>query len=807
MQFSSPLTSQSTEQKELNCFHCGDVCIDKKHVIAEKNFCCSGCASVYQILNAEGMNDYYCFESSPGTKKNYSSALEKFSYLDNEKIKHQLLDFRSKELSKIKLFIPQIHCSSCIWLLENLHKLNKAVLSSEVNFSEKMISVNFNEESLSLKELVVLLSSIGYEPNISAASKNKKETKNKSIYYKIGIAGFCFGNIMLLSFPTYLGIDDAGFEQYELFFNYLILALSLPVLFYCSTDYFSSAINGLAQKNINIDVPIAIGITALFARSTYEIISGVGPGYLDSFSGLIFFLLLGKWYQAKIYDALNFERDYKSYFPIAVTKIETDENGIKKEESIQLEDLVEGDNIILRNQELIPSDGILLSEEAKVDYSFVSGEDEPIQKIKGDYLYAGGKQLGGSITVQIAKKVNQSYLTSLWNQETFQNKKSAYKSVIDKVSRYFTIAILSISLISVIAWYFIDASQILNVFTSILIIACPCALALTVPFTLGNAIRQLGKKGFYVKSTETIENLNNIDTVIFDKTGTITNTKSFDLSYEGIDLTTEQKAIIKSVCNNSAHPLSQSLVKRFEDLPTLKVDSFMEVLGKGIFASYKCLEIKIGKGSFANDPLGENTTNSVSISINKEFLGRFQFKSQLRPEFTVLQKKLNKNHQLHLLSGDGSKDKGILQQYFSANQLHFNQSPIDKLNYVKSLQEKGSKVLMIGDGLNDAGALKQSQVGIAISDDVYAFSPACDGILAANSFSQLHNIIQYSKKCMSVVKGGFALSFIYNIVGISLAVSNFISPVVSAILMPLSSITIVLFSNLSSNILAKKHLK
>lgn len=760
--------------------------------------------TVYDILSAEGMADYYCYDESPGVKMDKISADAKFKYLDHEEIVNDLLDFRSEKMSKVKLFVPQIHCSSCIWLLENLHKLDSSIAGSEVNFAKKEVLINFSEQGISLKNLVILLATVGYEPSISLASKKDKAQKDKSIYYKIGIAGFCFGNIMLMSFPEYFGIESSGFEQHQKLFLYLIFAFSLPVVLYCASDYFTSAINGIASKHINIDVPISLGIFVLFLRSTYEIFSHTGPGYFDSLSGLVFFLIIGKWYQNKLYESLTFDRDYKSYFPIAVNKII---NG--KEVTTQLKDLIKGDEIVIRNHELVPADAKLLSNAAHLDYSFVTGESDLILKQQDDHLYAGGRQVGETIHVVLQKSVNQSYLTSLWNQDTFSKKESKYKTIIDVVSKYFTLAILIIAAAASVVWYVIDPTQIFNVVSAILIIACPCALALTVPFTLGNAIRVLGKKGFYAKNINTLEKLSKVDHVVLDKTGTITSTEKSKISFVGKTLNKEEQELVKSLCKHSAHPLSKSICQSLDQNEVIAVAQFKEELGKGISGVVKNQKIQLGNAEFLDVVMQAAPNNKlqsrVHLKIQNEYKGYYSIDSKFRPGFNNLMTELEKRHELHVISGDDEKDFSSLKDYFKPENVLFKQSPTQKLNYIKSLQNNES-VLMVGDGLNDAGALKQSDVGIAISDNVHAFSPACDGILSSEKFELLSSIISYSKSCMTTVKIGFILSFMYNVVGISLALANQISPLTSAILMPLSSVTVVLFSNVTSNILAKKHL-
>ena len=516
-----PAWEEVTKEK-LICAHCGDHCEDSTITSEEEIFCCLGCRTVFEIIHENGLDAYYRLESQPGLSLKHNRGKDYFGFLDNPLIRRKLLSFESAGISKINLYIPSIHCSSCIWLLENLYTLHKGVSKSEVNFPKKELFIDYDPSQISLRELVELLSSLGYEPELSledSIDENKmKDRSNRILLIKIGVAGFCFGNIMLLSFPEYLGLDLLLEDDFGKFFSLVNILFALPVVFYSAWGYYDAAFRGLLHRSMSIDVPIAIGIFTLFFRSIYEVISQTGPGYFDSLSGLVFFLLIGKWFQNRTYASLLFDRNYKSYFPIAVTRLL--ENGT---ESIQIEELKEDDIILIRNGELIPSDAELLSEEAYIDNSFVTGESKPVVMHKGDYIYAGGRQKGSAIRLLVRKEVSQSYLTQLWNDEAFsKNKVLGRKVLVDKISKHFTWIVLGIAISSSLFWLFYDPAKVINVFTAVLIVACPCALALSTPFAVGTALRILGRNGCYLKNGEIVEEIRTINHIVFDKTGTIT---------------------------------------------------------------------------------------------------------------------------------------------------------------------------------------------------------------------------------------------------------------------------------------------
>ncbi len=799
------ITEETITKSEIFCYHCGDLCKDSAISIDEKYFCCSGCKTVYEILNQNQLCTYYNIDQSPGVSptKFHSS---KFDYLDDINTNEKLLEFKDDKISKVTFYIPQMHCSSCIWLLENLYKLNPNIIHSSVDFLRKELTLRFNHNNILLKEVVILIASIGYEPQINLESVEKKSTQksNKILYYKIGIAGFCFGNIMLLSFPEYLSIDisETFFRE---FFGYLNLFLSLPVFLYAASDYFISAFKGLRKKVINIDVPISLGIIVLFFRSVYEVIIMHGAGYFDSLSGLVLFLLIGKLLQEKTYASLNFERDYKAYFPLAVT---VKQNEIEK--SIPVANLMIGNRIIIRQNEIVPVDAILMNGDGLIDYSFVTGESNPVQKVSGEMIYAGGRQKTSAIELEVIKEVSQSYLTQLWNNDTFKKTNdSQFTNFSNSVSKYFTIFVLVTAFISGFIWFPINTALALNVFTAVLIVACPCALALSTPFTLGNAMRIFGRNRFYLKNSSIIEKIAKIDSIVFDKTGTITEPGKSDIIYSGKILSSNQQKLIKSLVRNSTHPISKNIFNSLDGEEFYPVTNYNEKVGKGLSGIVYGHTIKIGSAEYAGYSGKEITNNLLQtrtyIAIDSDLIGEFIFSNSYREGINETIQNLSRNYKLSLLSGDNSGEKENLLKIFNKeDQLYFKKSPKEKLQFVKKLQQGNNKVVMIGDGLNDAGALSQSDVGISVTNDISNFTPACDAILDSSKIKLIPEFFKFSKTSLYIIYVNFFISFIYNFIGLSFAVRGLLSPLLAAVLMPLSSISVVLVATFATNFIAKK---
>ncbi len=795
------VSSVQTETK-LICFHCGEECKDNSIREDEKVFCCQGCQLVYDLLNKNGLCVYYDLNENPGLNQKEKLRSDKFAFLDDNQVKQKLYSFTDGKQSRLTFYLPQMHCSSCIWLLENMHKLNPAIITSRVDFPRKTLDILYAEDLISLRQLAELLTRIGYEPHISLKDLDEKQIKkvDRGRLLRLGVAGFCFGNIMMLSLPEYLSggaITDLNLRH---LFSWLILALSLPVFLYSATEFYNSAWQGLKQRFLNIDTPIVLAIGITFFRSAFEIITGTGAGYLDSMAGIVFFMLAGRIFQDYTYQSLYFDRDFKSYFPISVCR---KKNG--QETYVPVSDIKPGDRILIRSHELIPVDGILFYGKALIDYSFVTGESVPVEKTIGEILYAGGKQTGGELELEVIKDVSQSYLTQLWNNGIFKEKTEKRASFIHALSRHFTWGLLGLALFTSCFWIIRDPSRAFNAVTAILIVACPCALLLSATFTNGHIMRVLGKNGLYLKNASTIEALASADRIIFDKTGTITHGGSSKITYEGSVLSPSDKQLIRSLARQSNHALSRSIVADLPDSLPLQIASYKEYPGRGAQGLIGNRNVLLGSSDFLGIAAKKDADFSkVYVQIDKNISGCFMIKNSYRNGMEDLIRVLRHKYTVSLLSGDNDSEKNHLIEVFgSADHLSFDQSPEDKLRYIKKLQDNGHRAIMIGDGLNDSGALMQSDAGIALSDNINNFSPACDAILSSDRFNDLPRFLAFAKAGKKIILLSFAISLLYNGIGLALAVQGTLSPVVAAILMPLSSLSILTFTAITSKLSAK----
>jgi P-type Cu+ transporter len=768
------------------CYHCGDDITDL--ISFDKySFCCYACKNVYEILKTNKLTDFYQYNQYAGRKVNSDYKMD-YSYLSSEDVLKKLLVFKNEKQAHLYIKLPAIHCSSCIWLLENLKRLNTGIIATEVNFSEKKLFLIYQPSITNLAEVAELLEKIGYKPVFEEISENEKIEKNKSLndlYLRLAVAGFAFGNIMLMTFPDYI---DSGFKNSEFFkfFPFLCLLLSIPVLLYSAMPYFKSAFYSLKELKINIDLPISMGIIALFLQSLFDIFLYSKFGYLDSFSAFVFFLLIGRIFQEKSYEHLSFEKNFKSFFPLSVQR-----KVIEKYEDVLLESLEKGDVIKVRNNEIIPADSVCLDENINVDYSFVTGESELQVLVAGENVFAGGKLLGKSAHFLIQRAFNKSHLVKIWNNAT-EKKGNRSITYADQLSFYFTVLVTIIAFIAFLDNISSGLDEAVNRFLAVIIVACPCAIALTSPFTFGTVMAILARIRVFIKNTDVLENLSRVDALVFDKTGTLSDKKRNDVEeklFENIN-----KEELALVLNESIHPLSQSILKI---LPNAKGSllSFTEIAGKGIDSLTADHSYLIGSADF----LGiEDLGFSVYIQVNGKLKAAYKIKEKFRNNLMNVFSNLSKDYKLYLLSGDKKREKSEVYNFFPDHgNIYFEQNPKAKYNLIKQIKSK-SITAMFGDGINDSAALNEADVGIAVVDDFYQFSPSADVIIEACELSRFNKILAFIKSSKSTIVSSFIISILYNILGIYFAYTGQLEPVVCAIIMPISSVSVILFTVLKT---------
>lgn len=762
-------------------------------VSSDGPFCCSGCASVFTILQTRGFGGYYACRVPPGVSQRTreSRADDHFAILDEADTAREFLLSLSADQARAIFRVPGLHCASCVWLVEQLWRVVPGVAKSEVDLMRRTVRIDFDPAATSLRRIAEALTAIGYEPSLDPETQAQRSGIRRTLLLKIGLAGFAFGNVMIFSFPQYLSGKpvEAPFRQ---LFDSLNLALSVVVLLYSASDYFRGAWAALSRRGITLDVPVALGLAVMFVRSTADIAAGTGTGYFDSFTGLVFFLLIGKLFQEKAFDAIAFDRGVRSFLPLYARVMR---DGVLVTRPIQ--DIAPGDTVHVRPNEVVPADAWLLDDHAEVDQAFITGESEPIAVARGEMVRAGARIVGRGARLTAQRPASQSTLVELWAHPVLQRTKAHWLAdVAARFGAWFTLIAVGLAVAGAVAWW-PDVRLSLEVATAVLIIACPCALTLAAPITLGTAAGVLGRAGCYLKSPAVALDLSRINHVAFDKTGTLTATeRTTDIERDG--LTPAEWHLIRSLASHSTHPVSRALAEAPTTAPSdLLVRSVTEVAGQGIAGRVGRHQVAIGRPEFVAAQAGVTRSTlppagdllGWTLAAVDGRVGRFRLTHATRPGVEGMLARLGRRFRLSLLSGDHARHADLWRGWF--REPTFDQSPADKLTAVKAAQDRGDHVLMVGDGLNDTGAFAAADVGMAVSDDTACLVPACDVVIQGHQLTSLPAFLTYARRARHVIVLCFLVSIAYNVLGLTLALRGDLTPLVTAILMPVSSLTII----------------
>lgn len=782
-----------TNHSGVACAHCGEPVpsIALQGNDNEPMFCCAGCRSVYELLQSHQMCDYYTLSDRAGVSQQALRNTEtEYIVLDKPEVAQKFTEWKIGGTARMRFQIPTMHCSSCVWLLDQLHRFDPGIRSSSVDFVAKAVAVEFDIEQIPASQVAWLLHRLGYEPLLrveggEGVRESAHAETSRQLYTRLGIAGFAFANVMVFSVSAYYagGMTELPVELQQLF-PILSIVLSIPVLLYSAQPWFASAWSGLRAvirdkagwRAWTLDIPVALGMLALFVRSVIDLVTGTGDGFLDSFTGLVFFLLAGRIILHKTYAGISFDRTYRSFFPLSARK-----EGKGTTEVVAIEKIVVGDTLVLRNAEVVPTDCVLLDPVAYVDYAFVTGESVPVECVQGQIVYAGGRIVGKTARLSATKDVSHAYLSSLWERSSPKQERTRYERISDRFGFVFTIGTMAIATIAFVAWL-PDVTAALTVVTAVLIIACPCALTIAAPVALGAAMTALGKRGIYLRAPRTIVDLLDIDVVAFDKTGTLTSHNS-QLDTSALQATSEEWCLVQALATQSTHPVSQSIVGN-SDVGKHSLDAIEEFPGKGIRGIVDGIPVLIGTASFVNAPL--INSEGTHVAVDGRYLGVLHTLPTIHD-----QHRLQQLPQLRLLiSGDSPRDEAHFKALF-ADKMLFNQTPIDKVNTVERLKEAGKRVLMVGDGLNDASALRAADVSVSVTSSTSTLAPASDVVMRAESIGNVASLLSYASRIRSVIWYSFVFSMLYNVVGLGLAVSGQLTPVITAIIMPLSSLIVI----------------
>lgn len=765
----------------MKCSHC-KIDFDKNSMIFQGNnaFCCNGCKNVFNLINENNLEDFYKNAS------NLSKINEQISYDENS-----FFIEKENNYEKILILIDNLHCAACVWLIEKMLLKNEGVLEININYQTKRASIEYNPNKTKAKDILNIIISLGYIPlayNPNTTMKAKRT--HIEFYSKLIVAIACVMNIMWLSIARYAGYFSSMEQSVQDIINFAEFVLCTPVLFYSASSMFKSAISALKNKILNMDCLVTFGASLVYIYSIYAMFARLSYVYFDSVAMIICFVFIGRFLEQLSYKQALENIDFLSDLLNASVNIVKND----KIEKISVTKIKKDDVIRVFLGDKILIDGTCKSLQARLNLSAITGESELVDIKQGDFIKSASMVECASFDYIANCTFQDSYINKLAKLLN-KTKKSNLEKLTDKIGVYFCYAIFSIAFLCFL-YNMSDIQEAIIRSVSLLIIACPCALALSAP--VGNllCLHEALKLKVLFKNSNYIENLSKIDIAVFDKTGVLTKSKLELLSQ--INLNDYEKSILKAILDKNNHFIASSLNEYIKDTkPSLKDFKLTQLSGLGVIAEFENDKYYLGSAKLLNNHnINANSKNETEMFFakNDEILEHFVFSNQLNDDALELINYFKKqNIKVIMLSGDKQKPCEKTAKELQIDDLYSECLPEDKLKIIQNLS-KNNKVLMVGDGINDALALKLALVSISFKNATNLALNSSDIIMLDNKLIGIKNSHLLAKRTYRLIKTNLALSFLYNIISIPLAFMGLINPLIASIFMSLSSICVILNS-------------
>lgn len=818
------------ENQDLShCLHCGTAVLSGA-AIHDPGFCCHGCASVYKVLHELGLERYYALrvgdDKELGLPVEQRGSQQDYSYFDDPNFIAEHVRGESQHAQLI-LFLPAIHCSACVWLLEKLPSIERGIQSVEVDFPRSRAVIRFDRSLISPAKVAARLDSLGYPPTPLryGADREMRQAASRAQLVRLGVAALSAGNVMMFSVSLYQG-DWTGIEgEYRTLLSWACFVMALPAVFYAALPFYRSAISGLRVGLLHIDLPLSIGIIVGFVASTVNLILERPGIYYDSITVLIFLLLVGRRLQQRsVEKALDSADLLKSLVPLWARRVVGGKETPRRIEQVYVHSLKKGDQVEIRAGESFPADGTIISGESEINAAILSGESRPLSVSPGATIFAGTTNLNAAVVVEVSAVGALSRVGALMQLVSeASSRRAKVEYFVDQVSRRFVFAVLALAAITMIAWW-PDVTTALDNVIALLVITCPCALGLATPVTFSSALGQAARRGIFIKGGEIIERLASIKRIYFDKTGTITSGElklSAWIDSNGNKISAEQfgsqKEITRAICSlerNINHPTARALVSALSGAVVDHLEAVQRTFceGLGVLGTISGVEWKIGNekwfrksgielpANFLTALIAASRQGSSSVLVSKEgkLLGAVLLGDALRVEALQSLRAVSlRGITPYILTGDRLEvAEQVGQELGIPISILAERSPEEKCEIVAA-SVKELPTAMVGDGVNDAPALRAATVGIGVQGGAEVCLTVADVYISQNSLTELVRTLDGSHRTMLVLKRNLGISLLYNVIGASAAVLGYVSPVVAAAIMPLSSISVVLSASLA----------
>jgi Cu2+-exporting ATPase len=787
------------------CAHCTlDVPAGLIEEGAERQFCCTGCRTAYAILHEHGLGQYYAF----GEKRDapVRPTGKKYEEFDHEAFSSLYVKPVQGGLCSTELYLEGVHCSSCVWLVERVPLLLTGVVRAELDIRRARAHLEWDPAVVHLSAIAQQLDVLGYPPHpyrgVAAETMRRKE--DRAMLMRIGIAGALAGNIMLLALAMYSGWFSGMEAEYERYFRVISLLLTIPSLFGPGWLFFQGALASVRTRRLHIDLPIAIALLAGFIRGAANTISGSGPIYFDAVGTLVFLLLSGRFLQNRGQRAAADAAELLGSLAPNAARV-VDEQG---ERELPVEALLPGMVMAVRAGETFAADGDVLYGRSAVDCSLLTGEPRPEPVEPGQRIYAGTVNLTGPLTVKVTQAGEMSRLGALLRRmEESARRRAPVVQLANSIAGWFVAIVLVVAAAAYMYGLKHDPVRALDNAIALLVVTCPCALGLATPLAITMGIGRAARKGILIKGGDAIEALNRPGLILLDKTGTVTEGRVRLVRWEGAE---SAKPLVAALERQSNHPIAIAVQQAWPVVEALDAQDIQQTVGGGIEGTVAGHRVVVGAPTFVARRTGaaddapdvkieafaEEGLTPVWVAVDGAVVARAGFGDPLRADaLTSIDRLRALGWRVALLSGDHpAVVRGTAQRLgIALGDAIGGASPEDKLRRVEDARGRGT-VLMVGDGVNDAAAIAAATVGVGVHGGAEASMSAADVYLSRPGLGPLVELVEGAHRTMLVIRNNIIFSIAYNILGATLALLGILDPLIAAVLMPMSSLSVVVTS-------------
>ncbi len=796
---------------EVSCTHC-HLKFDESVMIVEHDnpnsstlatdeklyFCCKGCHGVYHLLRDEGLDTFYD-KLGKQTLQPAVAIDDNLEHFDLDGFKNKYIKTNNDGLNEISLIMEGIHCSACVWLNEKVLHQTNGIIDATINYSNNKAKITWDPDEIRLSQIIEKIRSIGYNafPYDPSLQEDRNLKTRNEYYSRIMVGVFATMNIMWLAIAQYAGYFTGITQEFKNILNVAEFVLATPTLFYSGWIFFKGAYYGLKNHFVNMDLLVATGASLAYAYSVYAMITGKGEVYFDSSTMIITFVLVGKYLEVLSKKQASDTLDkIMGTMPTETTVVKNGEKAIVSIENVQIDDIVE-----LKPGEKVGIDGVLESGNALFDESSLTGESEPIHKQAGDEILSGTICTNSVIRYKVTKRANESMLYTITEMLSDSiTKKPHIEQIANTISGYFSLVILSIAIFTLFGWYWYSHSFELSLITaiSVVVIACPCALGLATPMATLIGVSKAAKKGLLFKESRLLETMAKSNILALDKTGTITEGKPSVVDAK--IMKNFEPTLLLALVQSSKHPVSKGIERYLEEkYPDLKPKPLLDIKSvdaKGVTARTMTQHIAGGNLALMQE-LGleascDNDNTQYIFAIDKKIVAIFELRDKMKEGAKEVIKELkDMGIKVVMLTGDHEKAAKRIANLVGIEHPYYALTPIDKANLIDTFHNDGDIVVMAGDGINDALAMAKSDIACAMGSGADIAIDVSDVVLLNDSLDSLLYAFGISRRTFTAVKQNLSLSVLYNIIAVPLAVMGYITPLIAALAMSLSSLLVV----------------